>query len=236
MRTLIAVISYDGDAANGNHDAIRTTWGKHVCGRLFHPMDLGFFIGRRGPEFVPKIDEIPVEWQEHRSCKHDWWVDVIGCCVDFWQVQTKSILQWSLKNNYDFTFMIENDTFVIPESFATSGYDKFDFCGHFDPDDTALGEKTKYEVYGEKIYPSPEPGIGYTLSRKAAKIVLDAPYDWHTIGVYAGQVLGPLIATGEIQASDRNLGSWHYRREMEQGYPAGSGWQKMMYLKQIGCL
>jgi hypothetical protein len=228
MKTLIAVISYDGDACNGNHQAIRDTWGKdcHAVGA-----DLFFFVGRRSREFVPKSDEILVEWQEHRKCSHDWWVDVKDCCEDYWQTPTKAILRWSLENGYDFTFMIENDTFLIPQTFMTSGWVVYDFCGQFEPTDTPLGEKTKYEVYGENIYPSPEPGIGYIISRKAARIIVEAPLTHHTIGVYSGQMLGPYISSGEILARNMDLGSWHYRREKGEGYPVGSNWQKEMYEK-----
>lgn len=219
MRTLIAVISYQGDAENGNHDRIRTTWGKDVPAA---GADLKFFIGRRSPGFVPKSDEVLIPWQETRPCIHPWWSSVEGCCEDFWQVLTKNILRWSLVEGYDFIFLCENDTFIVPRKLMASEFEKYDLSGHFIPAD---GITTKYDW--------PEPS-GYFLSSQAAAFLLQQPKDHLSVGIYAGQRLGPIIREGLLTTYELPIwqnGHWHFRVETGDGYPPGSPWMREMYEK-----
>ncbi len=68
MRLLMAVMSYDGDAVNGNHQKIRDTWGKDVPAI---GADLRFFIDTRLNLLrgaAPKSDEIIVPWLQ--LCKN----------------------------------------------------------------------------------------------------------------------------------------------------------------------
>jgi hypothetical protein len=230
MKTLLAVISYEGDAGNGNHQAIRDTWGKILPPGL----GLNFFVGRRNQYFEPKSDEVCIPWQETRPCPHPFYQSVEGCCEDFWQVLTKSVLRWSLQQGYDFTFLCENDVFLIPHKLLACGFENYDLSGHFDPVDTPVGQKTNYEIYGHKLYPWPEPS-GYFVSRRAAEMILGALPDHWSIGMYAGQVLGPRIASGEITAAELpgfwQQCSWHYRVEKNEGYPVGSKWMHEMQTK-----
>jgi hypothetical protein len=230
MRVLIAVCSYQGDAENGNHDAIRQTWGKDCAPA---GADLRFFVGRRFPEYAPKSNEILIDWEQARPCGHPFEHSEEGCCPDFWQKLTKEILNWSLDNGYDYTFLCENDTFLIPRQLIASGFEKYDFSGHFIPIDTPIGTKTKYDMWGHRLYPWPEPGAGYFLSRKAATAVIYArPSHW-PLGVFASQALGYFIENFIITAAELpnfwNEASWHYRAVTGEGYPAGSNWQREMY-------
>jgi hypothetical protein len=216
VRTLIGVISYEGDAWNGNHDAIRQTWGPKVAEA---GMDLRFFIGRRNPKYAAQPDEVLIDWQKSRPCAHPWWSSEKGCCEDFWQVLTKNMLRWSLEQGYDFTFQCENDTFLVPALLAATDYAKYDFSG--------------YMIQGGEAYPWPEPGGGYFLSARAARALINMKPDDLSIGVYAGQALGPLVDDGLL--TRKNLdnfwrhASWHYRVETGDGYPAKSNWQMTMH-------
>jgi hypothetical protein len=217
MRTLIAVISYQGDSENGNHDRIRETWGKDVNAA---GADLFFFVGRRSREFYLSNDEVPVIWQESRACNHAWWSSVEDCCEDFWQVLTKNILRWSLDSGYDFTYLCENDTFIVPRKLMASGFEKYDLSGHFIPAD---GITTRFDW--------PEPS-GYFVSAKAAKALLNARPTHESVGLYAGQALGPFIAEGFLTKAELPIwqnGQWHFRVETGDGYPPGSPWMREMY-------
>jgi hypothetical protein len=230
-RTLIGVISYAGDAENGNHDAIRDTWGKDVKAA---GADLRFFIGRRSQRFIPKADEVCIDWQQTRPCNHPFYENVDGCCEDFWQVLTKNVLRWSIQREYDFTFLCENDVFIVPHKLMACGFEKYDLTGHFDPIGTPIGQKTTYDIYGHRVYPWPDAS-GYFVSKKAAEIIIQTQPDHWFIGMYAGQALGPAIERGELTATEP-LGfwqnsSWHYRVEKSAGYPVNSGWQQEMYEK-----
>ena len=205
MRVLVAVCSYDGEAQNGNHDAIRSTWGKDVAAA---GADLRFFIGRRSPDFKPQPDEVLIDWEQPKTCEHPWWQCVEGCCIDFWQKLIKENLKWSLQQGYDFTFECENDSFLVPHKLMKLDFERYDIAGTFFPRDTPIGTKTTYQMWPHsptrnpqsdwRVYPYPNPG-GYFLSRKAAEIVVNATPSHWDIGPFTGQALGPAIEAGEIR-------------------------------------
>lgn len=251
MKTLIAIISYQGDAINGNQQKIRNTWGKDVA---IAGADLYFFIGRRDEEtnrsiYVAENDEVLINWKQTRICNHDWWESFENCCVDFWQLLVKEILQWSFEREYDFTFLCENDTFCIPQKLMNSGFEKYDFSGYFInggdkypwPEDFPFHPPHDSIILGGEKYTWPEPGIGYFLSKKAAQVLINAPQNHFSMGMYAGQALGPHIEKGEITSMHLpnfiNNISWHYRTQQIRhsiigfGYPQESNWMKEMYEK-----
>lgn len=229
MKTLFAVISYQGDAKNGNHDLIRETWGKDVVGA-----DLRFFIGRRSSSFVPQNDEVLVDFQRGRSCGHEWWDPKENCCIDFWQYEMREILKWSVEQGYDFTYLCQTDTFLIPAKLMASGFEKYDYCGHFIPEALPIGEVSTYDVYNHRLYPWVEEGAGIMLSLKAVKIVLDAKPDHWYYGVFIGQALGVKSQSGEVKVANLlnfwNETAWHFRALTGNGYQThGAGWMQKMY-------
>ena len=117
MKLLFAVISYQGDAQNGNNQLIRETWGKDIQGA-----DLRFFIGRRSTTFSQADDEELADFQRSRNCQHAWWESYKDCCQDFWQVQVRSMLAWSISRGYDFTYLCSTDTFVVPQLLMKTGF------------------------------------------------------------------------------------------------------------------
>ncbi len=76
------------------------------------------------------------------------------------------------------------------------------------------------------------------MSKKAAEIVINSPCDQWGGDIWIGQILGPLIQSGEILAKNLddfwNQTSWHYRWVMGRGYHPGTGWMKEMYQKHGG--
>jgi hypothetical protein len=243
MKVLIAVCSCQGDAENGNHDAIRSTWGKDVAAA---GADLRFFVGRRSPDYQPKPDEVLIDWEQPKTCEHPWWQCVEGCCIDYWQKNIKENLRWSLQQGYDFTFECENDTFMVPSKLMALDFARYDISGCFFPLDTPIGTRTTYQMWPHsptrnptsdwRVYPYPNPGVGYFLSRKAAEIVLNATPSHWDIGPFTGQALGPAIESGEIWATNLddlwNNASFHYRDvHNSESYFPGCGWQYEMYEK-----
>jgi hypothetical protein len=228
MKTLFAVISYQGDVDNGNNQLIRETWGKDVKD------DLWFFIGRRNSRFVPQADEALVDFQFSRKCQHAWWESYKDCCQDFWQVQARDILRWSLEQNYDFTYLCSTDTFLIPHKLMMTGFEHFDYSGYFIPEELSLGVRSTWDIYNEKRYAWADVGNGFFLSREASRIVLASPVDHQYTDQHIAQHLGPWIERKQIVAGRlqefRNNISWHFRDQDGTGYQThGSGWMRKMY-------
>jgi len=229
MKVLIAIISFQGDAENGNHDKIRQTWGKDVAPA---GADLRFFIGRRDKFYQPKPDETLIPWQEDgtRTCQHPYWHAEPGCtCVEYWQVLYRGILDWSIRNGYDHTFLAENDTFLVPRKLMKLGFENYDFSGWM-----------MYVHADKPDYYYAEPG-GYFLSRRAAEAVLKTTPDHLHFENLVCDVLRPMAERGEmaIKSLDHfwNETSWHYRAQgiidpvIRDGYPVGSPWMFDMYKK-----
>ncbi len=230
MKILFAVISYQGDAQNGNNQLIRETWGKDIVGA-----DLRFFIGRRGPNFAPQADEVLVDFQKSRTCQHAWWESYKECgCQDFWQVQVRSMLAWSIQQGYDFTYLCSTDTFIVPRLLLKTEFEKWDYSGYFTPESLWLGTQSTWDIYGEKRYAWADVGNGMFLSKKAAGLVLQEPPNYQWVDQHIAQALGPWIKQGVITARNipdfRNKIAWHFRDQDGTGYQThGAGWMKRMH-------
>ena len=232
-KVLIAVNSWDIDATRGCHQAIRETWGKHVA-----PADLRFFLPRlRRHELLP--DEVYVDVNRE---------------YDFVCREVVEILRWSLQEGYDFTYLISNDVFLLPQKLLNSGFEKYDYSGFFH-EQTPLGEVATedYECtfktadgYGikRKLYNWADGGDGRMLSRRAAEAIVasqDAAYWLAADDIFIGQVLGPMIATGDIKVW--NMGyhkddipdngyTWHHKSYPEHAntqYDPATKWMNKMY-------
>lgn len=195
MKTLIAVWSFEDDCPN--HQIIRETWGSQVSSA---GADLLFFVGRRGSHFSSKRDEIPIAWQQPRLCGHPWWDPKEGCCEDYFQFETRRVFEWALSKNYDYVFLAENDTFLLPKKLMKTGFENYDCSGYF--------------FQGDEKYPIPHAGYGHFISAKAMRLVLDTPPNWLTTGFYIGYALGPHVEAGNITLYDipnfKDQISWHY--------------------------
>jgi len=225
-------MSYEGDATNGNNQLIRETWGKDV---LTVGADLRFFIGRRSPTFIPQSDEVLVDFLKYRtSCQHAWWESYVNCCQDFWQVQARSILSWSLTQGYDFTYLCSTDTFLVPRRLMATGFENYDYSGQFIPEHIPLGVRSTEDIYAEKRYAWADVGHGLFLSKHAANLVLREPPNYQYTDQHIAQHLGPFIERGEATAyripNFRNNVAWHFRDQNGDGYQShGAGWMKRMY-------
>jgi hypothetical protein len=132
-------------------------------------------------------------------------------------LKTKEILKWSLRNGYDFTFLCDTDSFLIVQGLMACGFEKYDYCGRFGRA-VSLGVPYRYTdsrgIVEENHYLTASGGLGYFLSRKAAEIVVSGePTSWAE-DMWVAQVMGPLIAFGQIKAKDLDefecQVSWHF--------------------------
>ena len=217
MRLLIAIKSCVRDAVRGNHDAIRRTWGKDfpAC------VDLRFFMGRDVNYLGMMDDEVMADAPDD---------------YDSLPYKSREILRWSIQQNYDFSFLADTDTFVVPSKLMSCDFQRYDFSGRFGsmPE---LGKTFNYRdqrgVYNN-IHPWPSGGVGYFVSRKAAEIVVATdPVVWAE-DMFVGQALGPHIQSGAITAKDlpgfECCVSWHFpRREYNnQVYDLKFNWLEKM--------
>jgi hypothetical protein len=200
VKILIAVKSCHDDLKKGCHQTIRETWGRDVP--LF--ADLKFFVGGGNIEYHPGdlADEINLR------CQDDY---------DSLPSKTKEICQWSLGHGYEFTFLCDVDTFLIPEKLFKTGFEKFDYSGRFGSS-PKIGSQFKFKdgrgIRHEHCHPWASGGFGYFLSRKAARIIANIEPTLWAEDMYIGNTLGPDIQSGNITAADlpnfENEASWHY--------------------------
>lgn len=237
MRVLVAVYSHSGDSVNGNHDKIRQTWGKHLP-----PWDLCFMIGHRdAPGWKAQPDEVLLPERANRMCGNDWLLWNL-----YYQELTIEMLRWSLNQDYDFTFLCCNDTFIIPSKLKETDFANYDYSGIFyPPNRVPLGETFYEPFYKCPAFAAADAGTGWFLGRKASELIVTSKQEdyFGTSDQYVGQVLGPHIRSGNITAkvldNFHHVAAWHYREDVvdsiaQKGYPATSNWQKEMYEKHGG--
>src|SRR5271155_5326463 len=105
MKVVIGVKSCIRDLVRGHHEVIRKTWGKHLG-----DVDLLFFVGRNdNDEFVARlhVDEIVLDVDDG---------------YDALPQKTKEILRFVHGMSYDFSFLCDTDTYIIPERLMRSGF------------------------------------------------------------------------------------------------------------------
>lgn len=172
MKILIAVKSCHRDIALGFNQIVRDTWGRDF--------PVTFFVGRGQSELAD--DEVMLDCPDE-------YLDL--------PAKVRTILAWALWRGYDFVFLCDTDSYVAVDQLLSSGFEDYDYVGNFN------GELGKPKAVEGAHYAWTSGGDGYWLSRKATEIVATAPEptDWAEDKI-TGQLLGPLIASGEIKAKD----------------------------------
>jgi hypothetical protein len=187
MRLLIAVKSCMSDMKMG-HPAIRQGWGKHLVNA-----DLRFFVGRSLANMKP--DEINLHVpDDYMSLSY----------------KTKAMLAWSVAQGYDYTFMCDNDTFIIPEGLMASGFEQYDYSA---------------EVEHKGYF---NGGAGYFMSRKAAEIIAASPVTETAEDYWVGITLGEEVTRKKLTPA--KWFSRHFPKEAYgvKRYDVDLPWQKMM--------
>ncbi len=213
MKLLIAVKSCMRDRDRGCHQVIRDTWAKDV-----KSADVMFFVGKTGLNVHLEDDE-----------------DTLSVRDDYYALpfKTREILQWSAQHGYDFTFLCDNDTFVVLNRLLNCGFESYDYSGKFC---RAPGTTFNYSDREGKylsIHPWASGGFGYFVSRRAAGFVTVAQPNVWAEDMFVGQVLGSPIQRGEISAYDipnfaGNI-TWHYPNHFRLApYDVIRGWMPDM--------
>lgn len=219
MSVLLAVKSCQRDLDRGCHDIIRSTWGKDVPD--VYGAYLRFFVGAvQEPEKISQGDvfiNVPDDY-------------------DSLPFKTREILRWSLRHDYDYTFLCDTDTFIIPRLLMRCGFEKYDVAARFGTIHPVGGPTFDYtdgRGHQGQVHPWPSGGLGYFVSRKAAEIIVAAEIKFWAEDMHVGQVLGEHIQKGELLALDipdyECNTSWHWpRRATGKAYDHTSGWMERM--------
>ena len=199
---LVAVKSCHRDRKAALHDAIRSTWGKDFGTSAV----LRFFMGKNPDE----RDGTPLSKDEIVLDAPD---DYLGL-----PHKTRSICQWALAKAIDSIFFCDNDTFVKPQKLMQLPFRELDYGGHFHKGKDEINTRFDYQDHAgtyPQSYPWCSGGMGYFLSQKAAReVAATYPTVWAE-DMYVGQVMGPLIAKGELRADHlniNNVATWHLKK------------------------
>lgn len=98
--------------------------------------------------------------------------------------RTKGMAKYAYDNGYDFVFRVDTDTYVWLNRLLASGFEKYDYMGCCQntgqgPFNGNLGEWSTQTAHG---------GDGFFLSRKAMKVIIDAPVSRYADGKFWGDL------------------------------------------------
>jgi len=176
----IAIKSCQRDAKDGSNQAIRDTWAKHV--------PVHFFLGGT-PRQALQSDEQYVE---------------AGDGFDDLPKKTLEIMKRFLPTGMEYLLLCDTDTYVVPGLLINCSYDQYDYSGVFSPL-YAIGQR--YDSFTDNRRGIISPFYNYAsthacfMSRRAVKMSVGMNPEVHWADdLLIGQMLGPLIATGELTA------------------------------------
>ena len=109
-------------------------------------MDVKFFLGR-GATRQPKSDEVFLDADDSYQGLPE---------------KVQGMIRWAYKNGEDFVAKVDDDVVVNPQAYMASDFQEYDFVGPQNPWVKAGEIRTPW-------------GFFYTLSRRAMKLVIDAP-------------------------------------------------------------
>jgi hypothetical protein len=197
-KILVAVKSCNRDRLAGCHTAIRDTWGKDFPSNV----DVRFFVGHGhgASDLLP--DEIAVDTPD----------DLVAL-----PLKVREIAKHSGANGYDYTFLCDVDTFVIPSRLLASGFEGYDYFGRFMVDGPATPIRN-FQDGRIGIIPFAwnyaSGGVGYFLSKRAAELIAKMVPVHYAEDFSVGHALGPSIQAGKLTVEypkpfDGYV-AWHY--------------------------
>lgn len=221
MRLLIAVKSCCSDANRSCHKAIRDTWGKDTAAL---GIDLRFFVGEGilQSEGTEDVVQLAIK-DDYQSLPY----------------KTREICRYAVACGYDYVFLCDIDTYVIPSKLAQAGFQEVDYFGVIRK---PIGVTYRYNAkdrqgmdhFVDPCYPWASGGVGYFLSKKAMEIVSGETPDIWAEDLWVGQILGRLERKGEIRIHDakrfEHCVSWHFpQHQFREVYKPEKGWMQNMY-------
>jgi hypothetical protein len=130
-------------------------------------LDYKIFVGQG--DYVPAGDEVMLDVND-----------------DYAHLPEKSqaMRKWGLENGFDHFFKADRDTYLSPRNLLSSGFQNFDYMGHFPmyylnngyiPEG---GRDLSVYVDTRGVYPYCSGGCGYWTSKRAMEAIVAAPLDW----------------------------------------------------------
>ena len=222
---MIAIKSCRRHRMRGDHEVIRYTWGKDFD----NIADVKFFEGLREGIHTMELDIHQAD-ELLVNAPDDY---------DGLPYKTREILRYAIAAGYDYTFLCDTDTFIIPDKLMKSGFEQFDYAGMNSRPATetfsynAL-DRWKKDHYIERCWPWMSGGVGYFVSKKAAKLIVEQEPNIWAEDLWVGQILFPLVSTGEIKTcGTKNIMggvSWHFPQgHYKSQYDPKFGWMEKMY-------
>lgn len=161
MNPVILVSSCRRDQRLNYHGMIRFTWAKRSSIPVF------FVLGKEGNK--TSADEIVLDvGDDYRSLP--------------WK--TREGHRWALDQGFDFVFQCFTDTYCNPDRMLVSGFEQFDYVGHFRGED----QRVQLEALPPGCYAS--GGSGYWLNARSSKALLQSSIDHWAEDLWVGKVLG----------------------------------------------
>src|ERR1700678_1122556 len=186
-------------------------------------VDLLFFMGGMGQPPKP-IDDIYLP-----EVKDDY------TSLPF---KTRAICRYAVDRRYNFVYICDTDTYVIPEKLLKCGFKDYDYYGLIQ---RPLGKIFQYDAisregkhHPSEYFPWASGGWGYFLSRKLANIIAHVEPDHWAEDLWVGQIANEQYNHGRVTIGDaKNLAgqcSWHFPQlQFNSGYDLKFGWQERMY-------
>ncbi len=134
VKVLIAIISCHKNV--DKRKSLRRTWLQSCA------TEYKFFLGRGQSH---ETDELCLDVDDGYDALHD---------------KVRAVLKWALDRNYDFILRLDDDVYLVPDRFLTSGFEQYDYVGRFP------------EVLGGDQYAS---GFCIGFSARAAQRLLESP-------------------------------------------------------------
>jgi hypothetical protein len=219
---LVAIKSCNRDRLRGDHDAIRNTWGRD----LPVGVDLRFFIGGEYPKpfEILRVDE---------------WLLKIPDQYDFLPLKSRAILKWAVIQHYDYSILVDNDTYVVPKRLFALPFQRYDYSGHFGRGSAEIGTTFRYEdgrgIIYDPCYPWASGGYGVFISKKMAEIVAEESI---VSNFWAEDMaLGCIAALHNLKIGNleglRNNASYHYPKDPNGywSYDPATKWMEKMQLE-----
>jgi hypothetical protein len=159
-------------------------------------------------------------------------------------LKTIEIVRWAQSHGFDYVFLCDTDTYVIPKLLLESGFENYDYMGRFSKDIGATWVQTAKDRNGNHyVFPRchswASGGVGYFLSRKAMVEILHGskptkPEEVWAEDLWVGQVMGPAVRRKELTSFYNHefecVVSWHFpQARFESQYDGKFGWMEQMY-------
>ena len=223
VKLAICVKSCQAALERGDHNIIRTTWGKDAKAL---GIDVRFFVAA--------TDTKTVRYQSDET--------TLKCPDDYngLPYKTREICRWANGKMLDYLYLADTDTFLIPSKMLKCGFEKYDYAGKIG---LPVDKRFRYEHIGrdgqkeihERCFQWASGGYGYFLSRKAfGEVAFEHPTS-SCEDLWVGQVIGERAAVGEmtVLSTPGNVYSWHHPNHGEiYELKTLKDWQEQMYRDQ----